>query len=293
MGSDDKSNDYYEQMLKQAQGIPLPVLKEMNPELYKSIIAMNPEMENAQMLGPSASEGISLDPRMKQAQMSALAKLQNITEGNGQDAQSMADNSRLQNNVNTNLQGNTQAIQQNMAARGMSGGGSEMVAKQMSAQSAANQQAQMGMDINAQAQQRALSALMNQGQLSNQISQTDFNQQNTKAQAQDSISRFNTQNMQNVNSANTQAKNAAQQLNASNLQNVGNKNVELNNQSQQYNANLGQRNFDNQMTKIGLGNKAMEGQAQTSYNQSRDQDAFMGGMFSSIAKYGANKKKDE
>lgn len=289
LGKDDNSNAAYEEMLKAAQGIPLPILKEQNPELYKAIVSMNPEMENAVHLGPSATEGIALDPAYKQAQMNALAKLQTITDNNGQDATSMAANSRLQNDVNTNLQGNTQAIQQNMATRGMSGSGSDMVAQQMAAQSAANRQAQMGMDINAQAQQRALSALMNQGSMANQMSQTDFGQQNTKANAQDAISKFNTQNLQNVSSGNVQAKNSAQQMNNSNLQNVANKNVDLGNQSMQNNNGLAQQNFNNQMTRIGMQNQAATGAAQNSYNQSRDQDMFLGGVANSAAKYAANR----
>ena len=69
LGSNDDSKSYYDEMLKQAQGIPLPVLQKMNPELYKQIISLNPEMDQSVQLGPSATEGISLDPKYKQAQM--------------------------------------------------------------------------------------------------------------------------------------------------------------------------------------------------------------------------------
>jgi hypothetical protein len=289
LGKDDESGNILAEQLKAAQGIPLPVLEKMNPELYKVVASLNPEMQQQVLLGPSATDGISLDPKYKQAQMSALNKLMNITENNGQDAQSMADNARLQNQVNTNLKGNTAAIEQNMAARGMSGSGNEMVARQMAAQDAANRQAQMGMDINAQAQQRALSALMNQSNVGNQMSQTDFNQQNTKAQSQDAISKFNAQNSQQVNDANTNARNNAQQINAQNKQYVANKNVDVNNTAQQYNIGRNQQNFQNQMAKTGLTNNISNNQATNSYNQSRDQDEFLGGLFGSVAKYQANK----
>lgn len=290
MGKDDQSSDYYEQMLKEAQQIPLPVLQKMNPELYQAVISLNPEMEQNVILGNSATDAISLDPRYKQAQMTALSKLMEITDNNGQDAQSKADNARLQNEVNSNLQGNSQAIQQNMAARGMSGGMSEMVNKQLSAQQSANRQAQMGMDINAQAQQRALAALMNQSNVANQMSNTDFNQQNTKAQSQDAISKFNAQNLQNVNSNNVQSKNNAQQMNAQNQQNIANMNVGTKNTAQQYNLGLNQQNYENELRKRGLVNSGYQNMANNSYQQARDQDVFIGGLASAGAKYAAAKK---
>lgn len=289
LGKDDNSSDYYQKMLEEAQKIPLPELKQMNPELYKAVVQLNPELEQNVVLGPSATEGIALDPRNKQAQMQALSKLMDITSNNGEDVQFKADSSRLQNDVNANLQGNTAAIQQNMAARGLSGGTSELLSKQLAAQQAANRQAQMGMDLHAQAQQRALSAIMNQGQIAGQIDQADFNQQNTKAQSQDAISRFNAQNLQNVNSQNTQNKNQALQWNAQNTQSTSNSNVGVKNAAQQYNNNLPQQQFDNQLKKTGLISSGYNNLAQNSYNQAKDQDQFLGGLFGSVAKYGANK----
>lgn len=289
-GSDDKSSDFTEQMLREAQNIPLPILKDMNPELYKAVINLTPEMESNIVLGPSATDGIALDPRYKQAQMTALSKMMDVTNNGGQDAQFKADASKVQNEVNSNLQGNTAAIQQNMATRGLSGGMSEMVNKQLAAQQASNKQAQMGMDINAQAQQRALSAMMNQSNMANQMSNTDFNQQNTKAQSNDAISKFNAQNLQNVNATNTQARNSASQMNAANQQTVANKNVDLSNTTQQFNNGLAQQQYDNELKKKGLVNNALQSNANNSYNQSKDQDAFIGGVASSVAKYGAAKK---
>lgn len=295
-GSDDKSNDYYEQMLEAARGIPLPVLKEQHPELYAELAKYNPEMEQSVTLGPSSMEGIALDPAYKQAQMNALNKLMNITENNGQDAQFLADSNRLQNDVNSNLQGNTGAIQQNMATRGLSGGMSELVSKQMAAQQAANRQSQMGLDINAQAQQRALQSLMNQGQLGGQMSQQDFSQQSAKAQAADSINRFNAANLQNVNSSNVAARNQAQLQNNQNTQNIHNQNVDVKNKAADWNTNgISQQNYGNRMNQIGMSNDIMAKQAANSYNQSKDQDAFIGGVASSVAKYAGQKKlkKDE
>jgi len=238
--------------LEQIQNIPLPILKEMHPELYKQVVSMNPELESAVTLGPSASEGITLDPKYQQAQMDALNSLMDITTNDGRDARFQADAQRLQNDVNTNLKGNSDAITQNMAMRGMSGGMSEMVNRQINAQQGANRQAQMEMDLNAQASDRALAALMNQGNMAGQMESNDFNQQMSKANNQDAISKFNTQNQQQVMSNNVANKNNAQQFNAQNQQDIANSNADLRNDAQNWNSNgMSQQNYSNQMSKAG------------------------------------------
>lgn len=276
--------------LEAVKNIPLPVLREYYPELYKQVVSLNPEMDTAVNLGPSKMEGVSTDPSLRAAQMSALNKLQEVGSAGGRDAQFLSDAAKLQSDVNTNLQGQEGAIQQNMAARGMSGGGSELVARQMAAQNAANRQSQAGLDLNAQAQQRALQALMQSGQLGGQMQAQDFGQQSQKAQAADAISRFNAQNQQNVMSSNTANKNQAQQYNAQNQQNIANQNVGQNNQAQQYNLGLAQQNFNNQVTKASGVAKQYENMAATK-NQERDSDrGLVGGLLSAgMTAYAANK----
>lgn len=277
--------------LEELQNIPLPILKEMRPDLYKQVVSLNPELETAVNLGPSASEGITLDPQQAQAQQAALQSLMDITANDGRDARFQADAQRLQSDVNQNLKGNSDAIQQNMAMRGMSGGMSEMVNRQLNAQQGANRQAQLEMDLNAQAQDRALNALMNQGQLAGSMQQNDFNRQLQKANNQDAISRFNAQNQQQVMSNNVGYKNNAQQINAQNQQNVANQNTDLNNQAQQYNLNLPQQQYNNQ---IGKGQMIADqyGNIANRKDKNRDREAgFVGGIIGAGASaYGAGKR---
>lgn len=277
-GGDQQAQDISQQMVNDAKSMPLPVLKEYYPELYKQVVELNPELDTAINLGPSKMEGISTDPALKQAQMSALNKL--IETGNlgGRDAQFIADQNRIQNDVNTNLQGQTGAIQQNMATRGMSGGMSEMVAKQLAAQGGANRQAQMEMDSNAQAQSRALNALIQSGQLGGQMQSQDFNQKAQQASAQDQINRFNAQNQQNVQSSNVAAKNAAQQYNATGAQNVANQNTQGSNAAKQYNLNLSQQQYDNEMKKRGLVTGAQTNLANNYQQESAGNRQVIGGL---------------
>lgn len=237
--------------LRELQGVSLPELKEFFPEEYKKIVELNPELESATTLGPSAMEGISTDPRLKQAQLAALSKLQNIGDAGGRDAQFMADNARITNDVNANLKGNTDAIAQNLATRGLSGGLSELVQKNMAAQNSANLHSQQEMDINAAAQKRALDAILQSGQLGGQIQNQDFAQKAQVAGATDAISKFNAANTQDVRSRNVASKNAAQEYNANNAQNTANTNTATRNDAKKSNLDLAQQNFNNQMTRAG------------------------------------------
>lgn len=283
-GGYGQAQDINEQMLRDAKNIPLPILKEYYPELYQVVASMNPELETAESLGPSKMEGIATDPALRVAQMNALNKLTSIGDAGGRDAQFLADQARLESDVNTNLQGQQGAIQQNLASRGMSGGMSEMVAKNINAQQAANRQAQMGMDAKAQAEQRALSAIMQGGQLGGQIQAQDFGQKAQQAQAADMINKFNAQNRQDVQSRNVGAKNQAQQYNVGNQQGIADKNVGQKNNAQQYNLNLAQQQYDNEMKKRGLVTGAQKGLADSYQGEADRNRQFLGGIISGGSK---------
>lgn len=291
LGQEDPSGKYYEEMMNAAKGIKNPELQKYTPFDYQSVGQLNSELESAVTLGPSAMQGVATDPALYAAQMSALNRLMDISNAGGKDAQFMADQARAQNDVNTNLRGNTGAIQQNLATRGFSGGMSEMVARQMAAQSGANRQAQMELDANAAAQQRAMQALNNSAQLGGQMQAAQFGQKSAQAQAQDAVNQFNARNSQNVMSNNVGIKNNAQAANLQNQQNIANLNTGGKNTAQQYNLNLPQQNFENELRKRGLINQGATGMAQAASNQAQQQNQFLGNAMSATAQaFGKNKK---
>lgn len=278
-----ESTNTMEKALRDAQNIPLPVLKEYYPDLYEVVSQMNPQLESAVTLGPSKMQGIATDPSLRNAQMSALDKLMQMGSGE-MSMQDKANLANIQNEVNTNLRGQQGAIMQNMAARGLSGGGSELVARQMAAQDAANRQAQMAMDAKAQAESRALNALIQGGQLGGQMQAQDFSQAAQKAQAADLINKFNAQNKQDVMSRNVASQNQAglyntqqQNLNAAN-------NTELRNQAKQYNLGLTQQQYENELRKKGLVQDAWHGLGQAEANKEQGNRQFVGDLFSVGAK---------
>lgn len=270
------------QALQTIQGLTLPELKEFYPEVYQQVAKMSPEMQQAILSGPSKMEGISTDPRLMQAQLSALSKLQEIGAG-GMTAEDRARQAQIESDINTQLQGQTGAIQQQMAARGMSGGMSEMVQKQLAAQQAANRAAQMGMDTKAQAEKRALDAIMQSGQLSGQMQSQQFGQAAEKAKAADLINQFNTQAQQRTMEANIAAKNLAQQQNLQTAQNIAAQNVAEANKAKMYNLGLSQQQYENELKKRGMVSGAQQQAAQTAGQKAASERQFIGGLISGAA----------
>lgn len=283
-GGDSAARDIQARMLKDAQNIPLPVLKEYYPELYAVVAEMNPEIDTAVNLGPSAMQGVSTDPALRQAQLNALSKLEQVGLG-GESFEDKARMANIVNDVNTNLQGQQGAIMQNLAQRGMSGGGSELVARQIASQGAANRQADMALDAKAQAERRALDAIIQSGQLGGQMQAQDFSQQAQKAQAADAIARFNAQNQQNVQSSNVGARNAAQMYNVGQKQDVAGQNVATRNQAQQRNLNLEQQKYENELKKRGIVAGAQQGMADTLRGEAAANRQLVGGLVGAGAKY--------
>lgn len=229
--------------------IPSPEEQRLVMEELKSAGMYTPQLEEAIVLQSSKMNDIQLDPRLKQAQLNALNNLQEISDNNGLTAIDKAKLSTIQNESNANLKGNVDAIQQNMATRGMSGGMSELVSKQIAAQQSANRTSQQGLDVAAMAQQRALQALMQGSDLAGQMSTQSFNQQAQVAQSNDAISKFNAMNQQEVRSNNVTNNNNAQKYNLANEQDLSNRNTQTRNQAQQYNKELQHQFYEDQLKK--------------------------------------------
>jgi hypothetical protein len=183
---------------------------------------------------------------------------------------------------------------QNMAARGQAGSGNELMARMMAAQNSSNQMANSGNQIAAQAQQRALEALMQSGQMAGDIRNQNFGQDSAVASAQDEIARFNTQNRIGTQQRNVGSRNQANLRNLENQQNIMNQNTGLRNQQEVHNKGLYQQDFSNRMQKAGALANAHLGQA-SAYDASAGRTASMwsgigqgvGQGLGSIAQYSA------
>ncbi len=187
-GSTPQINDYY-------QDIDAPDVGDMELQLQQLVQqgVLTPEDAQAALADSSKMAGIALDPKYKDAQMQALQGLQDI----GQNGMTLTDENnirKIQGEQDTSARGSREAILNNAASRGLGGSGLELMSQMQNQQDSATRASQRGSDISAQAQDRALQALMQSGQLAGNIGAQDFGQQAQVAGA--SIRRTGTANHQ-------------------------------------------------------------------------------------------------
>jgi hypothetical protein len=235
-------------------------------------------------LGPSALADITTDPRYRDAELSALSDLEQQSK-TGFTARDEADLAKLEGDVNRQNRGRLGAIQQNMAARGMSGSGMDIAAQIAASQDATERQALAALEKNAQMGERKQDATSRLGNLASQLQGRDFGQAATKAQAADAIVRFNTANSIDRTKANTGIANQGIQANWQRGNTVSDQNVGINNQGATQNwqrgnqvsdQNVGrqQDTSDRNATALGQFNTqkmgAQQGKAEFGYNKATD-----------------------
>lgn len=245
-GTTPEVHDYY-------GDIKVPDIKDMQLQLETLVQqgVLTPEDAQAALAESSKMNGISLDPNLKKAQMDALSGLQDISSGGGLSASDKANLSHINSDEMTQQRGQREAILNNAQSRGLGGSGLELMAQLQNQQDSATRQSQKDLDVAGMAQNRALQALQQGGQLAGQIGAQDFGQQAQVAGANDAISKFNTQNQQQMNLTNTAAHNAAQAQNLSEKQRVADQSAQIKNAQQANNKNLIQQNYNNQMQRAG------------------------------------------
>lgn len=261
-------------------GLAPPDIAQMKLELEQLVQqgVLQPEQAQAILVEKSRMEDIQTDPALEQAQMDALLGLQEISDGGGLTT---ADRSRLNQismDENRQARGAREAIIQNAEARGAGGSGLEMLAKLTADQDAATRKSSRDLDVAGMAQERALQALMQQGQMAGNIRGQSFGEQSAKAGAADAISKFNAQNQQQVGLVNTGANNAAQMGNLQEKQRVADTNTNTRNQQQQYNKNLSQQNYDNQIKKATGQTGVAQVNAELQAQKEKEDKGFLGGL---------------
>lgn len=291
----DQARQLQEQQRNSILGIKVPTIEEQQlllERLQRGESLTPAEMQAAQV-DRSAFEDISSDPRLKQSQMDALSALQGISNSGGLQLQDQANLQKLLGQAATDDKGRRDAIQQQMAERGMAGGGLELAQKLASTQDASTRQNQAATDTAAQAQQNALQALMQGGQLGGQIRGQDFDQQARAAQARDAIAQFNAQNSQQANMRNADNRQAANMYNTDRANQVLDANTGISNQQQTFNKGLYQNQFNNQLQKQNAAANATKEQAAQLNNIGNAVSSGLGTVGQGIMQYGTSKKKRE
>lgn len=235
---------------------------------YQSAGMLQPQLQQALTLGPSAMQDVQVDPALAQAQMQALSQLRDIADSGGMTDVERAQMTQIQEQMGQQQRGARDALMRNMRRRGMSGSGLELAQQLQAQQQGAMMANRAGQDVAAMAQQRALQAMMQGGDLAGRLRAQQFGEQSAQAQAMDAISRFNLANRQQIQGSNVAARNAAQAQNLANAQQLANMNIGqrdrekmLGREGTQYANQLAQMMFNQGMQ----GAQFQSGQAQQGY----------------------------
>lgn len=247
----DKADRMRQMAIDAFTAIQTPALKDLQIQLDKYVSAgkLSPEEAEAELLQSNAFNDIVTDPALAGAQKQALVALQEIGTQGGMTA---IDKARLQditNEQNQVAKSRREAVLQQARQRGMGGSDITTVNELMEEQAAADRAAQRGTDVAAEAQARALQALVAAGDTAGKIRGQDYGEQANKAQAENAIDLFNKQTLNQTNLYNVDAFNRAQAANLANEQSILNANTGTSNANKQYNANAVQQDFQNKMNK--------------------------------------------
>ena len=140
-----------------------------------------------QEVGPSALEGLTVDPAAAQAQQEALAILTELIQGGGL---TLGDKKAL-NDVEATLNRNTLARRKGLAnefaARGQLGAGAQLGMALDANQNAAMNANQRAESVAAQAQQRAMDAMLEKGRMARGMANDDYARKAEAARARDAI----------------------------------------------------------------------------------------------------------
>lgn len=228
--------------------LPLPEISTPDFTNYSNVSQYTPQDYDVETVGPSAYGDIVVDPRLAGHQMASLEALSAIASGGGLTAADRAQLAQIQSEVAQADRGRREAILQQQAARGMAGSGNELLAQLQSSQAATNRASQAGLDVAGMAQQRAMDAIMQRGQLAGSIRGQEFGEGAQKAAASDAIAKFNANNVNDGRRFSAGQETDARKFHSEGAQSTSDKNTAgINTQEQQRKLGIPQQQFDNRV----------------------------------------------
>lgn len=231
--------------------VDVPTIDKLQYDLEQlvQVGSLSPEQAEAIFQEQSSLMDIESDPSLRSAQMESLSKVQDIAD---QDGMTLTDQARLNQilgKTGSQARGAREAVMQRFQEQGRSSPGLELVAQMQANQDASTQASNEGLNVAADAEERALQAILQSGQLGSQIRGQDFSEEAKVAEAKDAINRFNTANKQNVGLVNTAARNDARGRNLGESQRVADTNVALRGEVAKAKAASYQQDYENRLSK--------------------------------------------
>lgn len=192
-GRFDQADSAYQQAINVLmQSVP-PQLANLIPALELQLVqgTITPSEAMAVLQEKSAMEGVQANPQVVQAQMDALSGLQQVAQQGGLTATDRARLEDIKDQINTTNRSNQAAVMQRAQEQGIGGSGVDLAARLSGAQAGVTGAARAGVDVAADAEKRALDALVQSGNLAGNIRTQDVGEQTKKAEAADAINALN------------------------------------------------------------------------------------------------------
>lgn len=245
---------------------PPDLSKRIILEKFKSAGLYTPKLEQDIHAGFSQVSQIQEDKQLRDAQMGGLNMLKERAN-TGFSAQDRASLNQIRQQAAIDQQGKLESIKQNMAARGLAGGGSELAQTLSAAQASGSEESASADRIAAQAQQAALQSALQSGQLGGQIRGQDFEVNKAKADAADRFKLFDTQNSVAREARNVASGNQGQLYNLAENQHLQDTNTNMEN-AEVARQNAAKRQYwQDQAQLAGMKSGAKLGQAQQYQSQ--------------------------
>lgn len=231
--------------------IKVPEVEEQKVKLEQMVLEgkLTPDEANTYLQEATGLKEISIDPKLKSAQMGALSSLQEIGDSGGLRMSDKARLAEVSAEIGAQERGSREAILSSAKQRGLGGSGLELASQLQNQQGAASRRSQEGMNTAARAEDRALQALLQGGEMAGSLRGQDFEEQSRVQQAQDQINSFNTANKQQVQNVNVDRRNMAKGYNLDNTQRISDSNVGIRNTQETTNKGLTQQKFNNELSK--------------------------------------------
>jgi len=173
-------------------GAPPNTAREIILEKFRAVGLQSPEIERAVDIGVSKMAQYQEDPRLREAGVNALQRMMKQAEG-GLTAQDRLALRQIETENQRAVQGKIAQIQQEQQMRGMGGAGAGLAAQLSAAQAGAERGLTSGLQVGANATERALQALsMGAGQAQS-LRGADLASAQATRGAEDEFQRFRAQ----------------------------------------------------------------------------------------------------
>lgn len=293
MDANERAQLIYNNGFKQWMSINIP-----DPEQQKIVLQnfvstgqLDPKLKSAIAQSPTEFNHVVADSGQKAAQNTALSQLQDLGTQGGLRLQDKAALQDAMTQSQVADRGNRNAIEANAARRGISDSGFDLASQLEGQQAVGDRNSKAGLQVAADAENRALAAIQGAGQLATQYRTQDVGEQQARASAADRINQFNTANLRDTNASNVDAQNAAQQYNLSQNQKISDENTNVANQQETYNKGLQQQQYENQLKRTAgatgqnnlAANNVLQGGQNTSNLYSNLGGAAIGGISAQAA----------